>query len=65
MKKYIFLDIDNTLLDFNKCSKISIQEGFKKYGITYHEDVFDTFVKINDSQKQSCTKFVGIQFLEH
>ena len=49
MKKYIFLDIDNTLLDFNKCSKISIQEGFKKYGITYHEDVFDTFVKINDS----------------
>lgn len=49
MKKYIFLDIDNTLLDFNKCSKISIQEGFEKYGIIYHEDVFDIFVKINDS----------------
>ena len=48
MKKYVFLDIDNTLLDFNKSSKISIVEGFRRYGLKYSENIFDTFVLIND-----------------
>lgn len=49
MKKYIFLDIDNTLIDFNECAKISIIEGFKKYGLAYEEVMFEIFTKVNDS----------------
>lgn len=48
MKKYVFLDIDNTLLDFNKSSKISIIQGFEKFGLEYKEYMYDVFTKIND-----------------
>lgn len=48
MKKYIFLDIDNTLLDFNKSSKESIIQGFDKFGLTYQNHIYDVFIEIND-----------------
>lgn len=48
MIRIILLDVDNTLLDFNKCSAASIQEGFREFGLTYRPEMFPVFLDIND-----------------
>lgn len=45
----IFIDIDNTLLDFNLCAEDSIKKGFNEWNIPYHADYFDVFNRINNS----------------
>ena len=48
MIKAVFLDIDNTLLDFDAYVKDAMKTGFKKYGLPeYREDMFDTFTTEN------------------
>ena len=48
MIKAVFLDIDNTLLDFDAYVKDAMRTGFEKYGLKkYEEDMFDTFTRIN------------------
>lgn len=49
MKKIIFMDIDDTLLDFNKCSKVSIIQSCEKFNIEYKDLFYTTFLRINDS----------------
>lgn len=49
MIKAILLDIDNTLLDFQKCSRAVIREGFARIGEEYNENVHRVFTEINDS----------------
>lgn len=45
--KYLFFDVDDTLFDFDKCSRAAIQSGFKKYGLKYDDNVYRTFQSIN------------------
>ncbi len=47
--KLIFIDIDNTLLDFDEYTKKSLEEGFKKFNIpNYNNNVLETFHREND-----------------
>lgn len=45
----ILIDVDNTLLDFNKCAEAAIKTGFLKWNIEYSEKVFPVFLEVNDS----------------
>lgn len=46
--KAVFLDIDNTLLDFKACSRLSMQKSFAECGLAYTEDMYTTFHRVND-----------------
>lgn len=46
--KVVFLDIDNTVLDFNACSKLSMEKSFSECGLPYENRMFDTFRRVND-----------------
>ncbi len=46
--KAVFIDIDNTLLDFNKCALWSMQKAFEDYGLNFESAMFDTFNMINN-----------------
>ena len=61
MYNVIFLDIDNTLLDFKKCSQESMKRAFEDFGLTYQEAFFEIFTEINnklwkDIEKELLTK---------
>lgn len=47
MVKAVFLDVDNTLLDFEKCSIAAMRQGFAELGLTYTDKVYETFLPIN------------------
>ncbi len=49
MIKAAFIDIDNTLLDFNESSKIAIARAFTGNGLEYNEKIFPVFKKVNDA----------------
>ena len=36
--KLVFIDIDNTLLDFDECVKQAMQSGLQKYGLKKYEN---------------------------
>ncbi len=44
----ILIDVDNTLLDFNKCAEASITQGFHELGIPCPQMLFPQFHRIND-----------------
>ena len=47
MTKIIFIDIDNTLLDFDKCAYLSMKSAFADCGLPFEDHMFDTFERIN------------------
>ena len=47
MKKFLFIDLDNTLIDFNECARHSIINAFEELGFTYTESVFKNFIEEN------------------
>ncbi len=47
MKKFILIDLDNTLIDFNECARHSIINCFNELGFTYTDKVFETFITEN------------------
>lgn len=47
--KVVFVDIDDTLLDFDLCADWAIKESAKQLNVTLPENIFTTFWKINDS----------------
>ncbi len=47
MKKAIFLDIDNTLLDFDKCAHLSMKNAFEDFVIPFSDDMFNMFERVN------------------
>ena len=49
MKKAIFFDIDNTLLDFDACSEVAIRLGFEERGLVWRHELYATFVRVNNS----------------
>lgn len=49
MIKAVFLDIDNTILDFDAYVKEALESGFSAFGLgTYTPDVYEAFVHINN-----------------
>ena len=48
MIKAVFIDIDNTLLDFNKCALWSMKKAFEDYNLNFREQMFDTFNLVNN-----------------
>lgn len=48
MIKAVLLDVDNTLLDFNKSAAQTIKSAFSELGLKYSEGVFDVFLRTND-----------------
>ncbi len=44
----ILIDIDNTLLDFNRCARLCMEAGFKEWGIEYNDEMFNYFKVVND-----------------
>lgn len=46
--KAVLIDVDNTLLDFQKCAEESIRLAFLEWGLPYDENVFPTFERINN-----------------
>ncbi len=48
MVKYLLIDIDDTLLDFDKNASIAVKMAFEKVGLTYKEEYGPWFLKIND-----------------
>ena len=45
----LFLDLDNTLLDFNKAEFAAAQKVFKKYNLPYDNAAIELYSKINRS----------------
>lgn len=44
---HLFFDADNTLIDFNKASKLSLKSLFTNYGISYTESYINIYKEIN------------------
>ena len=44
----VLIDVDNTLLDFNRCAEASLRAGFFARGLPWSEAVFPTFTAVND-----------------
>ncbi len=49
MIKAVLIDIDNTLLDFHKCSREAMCLAAEEYGIEFPQNYFEIFTKINNS----------------
>lgn len=49
MIKTVFIDIDNTLLDFNKNSALALKQSFIKNGLEFNANYPAVFIRINDS----------------
>lgn len=48
MERVIFLDIDDTLLDFNRCARQAMRTGFLELGLPFAEESYAVFTRIND-----------------
>ncbi len=48
MIKAVFIDVDDTLLDFRACAKQAMQETMKECGMVYEESMFPVFWRINN-----------------
>lgn len=46
--KTVFIDIDNTLLDFNKNAALAMERAFIKNGLKYKDEYAPVFLTIND-----------------
>jgi 2-haloacid dehalogenase len=49
MTTTVFLDIDNTLLDFRKCADASLQKGFAEFSLPWTEDFIPLFHTLNSA----------------
>lgn len=45
--KAVFIDIDDTLLDFKKCSQKALEESCKSIGIKYSSELYEYFHKVD------------------
>ena len=61
MIKTVFIDIDNTLLCFNKNATLAISKAFNKHGVGFKDEYMPEFFRINDGlwkrvEKQEITR---------
>lgn len=47
MIKAVFIDIDDTLLDFAECAQYSMHKSFNDFGLKFNKVMFPVFEKIN------------------
>lgn len=47
--KYILFDVDNTLLDFSKCSEFALKSAFECNNIPFSSDAENAFHKVNSA----------------
>ncbi len=47
-KKIILTDLDNTIIDFKKCSEIAMETLFLNYSLKYEKSMFKVFTRINN-----------------
>lgn len=47
--KAVLIDIDNTLLDFNKCATECIRLAFQKFNLEFNDQTFSVFKRVNDA----------------
>lgn len=48
MIKAVLIDIDNTLLDFDKCAKSAIENACAVHGIKFQQKIYEAFAVINE-----------------
>ena len=48
MYKAIFLDIDDTVFNFKKCSESALKETFSRLNLEYNKNVFESFSAIDE-----------------
>lgn len=48
MYKAVFLDIDNTLLDFGACARYAMRAALPEFGLAYADSLFPLFDRINN-----------------
>ena len=53
MIKAVFIDVDDTLLDFRACAKEAMQATMKEFGMVYEESMFPVFWQINSELWQA------------
>ena len=61
MIKAVLIDVDNTLLDFEKCAKYSMTMASRDFNILYTDQMMKTFTEVNDGlwlkiEKNTLTK---------
>ena len=49
MIRTVFLDVDNTLMDFNECAHLAMQKTFCEAGLSFQEEMFPVFIETNDA----------------
>lgn len=47
MIKAVFIDIDDTLLDFTKCAQYAMRESFRDFSLIFDKNMFPVFEEIN------------------
>ncbi len=48
MIKAVFVDVDNTLLDFDKCAEYAARNAFSDFGLPFGPEVTERFHEINE-----------------
>jgi len=47
MIKTILFDVDNTLLDFDECSKLAIKQALSEFDLPFDDFLFETYLEVN------------------
>ena len=64
--KVLFLDIDNTLLDFDAAAQQSMEESFQVFGLSFRPEMMSTFNEENDRiWKKIEKRELSIEDLKH
>lgn len=48
MIRIVLIDVDNTLLDFDRCAAYAIETGMREVGLPYTEETYPAFREINE-----------------
>jgi len=50
MLEFVFLDLDNTLLDFGACERGALEQSLAHFGVAMTDDMYARYSAINDSK---------------
>ena len=52
----VLIDVDNTLLDFDKCAEEAMERTFEMWGMEFSNEIFPVFRRVNDMLWQKIEK---------
>ena len=61
MIKAVFIDIDNTLLDFIRGSRVAVKNTMDEYGFEFSDEVYNVFKEVNDELWRGIEKHIVTQ----